>query len=93
MTIQIFFRNAKFVSAHDDPDSVSISIIDQRYFEAVNGDKLKNVIDLIIQLPRQLQINSTEAQVAMAANKASNGVKTFVLSNLLLSFFFSASLS
>ena len=57
MTILLSFDNAKFVSAHEELDSIAVII---RNFQEFVGAVMEEPLLMIQKLPRQMQANSPE---------------------------------
>lgn len=93
LTISVYFDNAKYVSVHEDLDSVQVIFLDLNLFVAQSGAVLDKPLSLIQVLPRQMQPDSAEVSVANAATSASTGVKSFVIGNVIMSTVLSASLN
>ena len=74
-------------------DSVAVVFNDIKQFVSQSGATIDEPILLIKQLPRQIELGSPESNVANVATSASTGVKTFVISNILMSTVLSASLN
>ena len=60
MTILLSFDNAKFVSAHEELDSIAVIIRNFQEFVAQSGAVMEEPLLMIQKLPRQMQANSPE---------------------------------